>query len=71
MDDLPPFGDPDVARALNRELGVGELYRLRGDLAEVSLYVSVFRAPHTDTADMRVAWDGLRHSLRALSALPS
>jgi spectinomycin phosphotransferase len=48
-----------------------ELYRLRWDLAEVSLYVSLFRAPHIDTADTRVAWDGLRHSLQALSALPS
>jgi hypothetical protein len=33
MDDLPLFGDPDVARALKRELGVGELYRLRGLMA--------------------------------------
>ena len=48
-----------------------ELYRLRWDLAEVSLYAALFRAPHTDTADTRAAWDGLRHSLEALSALPS
>jgi spectinomycin phosphotransferase len=48
-----------------------ELYRLRWDLTEVSLYVALFRAPHTDTADTRVAWNGLRHSLQALSALPS
>jgi len=33
MDDLPPFGDPDVARALKSELGVAELYRLRGLMA--------------------------------------
>ena len=46
-----------------------ELYRLRWDLAEVSLYTSLFRAPHTVTADTRVAWDGLRSSLEALSAL--
>jgi spectinomycin phosphotransferase len=45
-----------------------ELYRLRWDLTEVSLYVSLFRARHNDTADTRVAWDGLRHSLQALSA---
>jgi hypothetical protein len=45
-----------------------ELYRLRWDLTEVSLYVALFRAPHTDTADTRVAWDGLRRSLQALSA---
>jgi spectinomycin phosphotransferase len=48
-----------------------ESYRLRWDLTEVSLYVSVFRAPHADTADTRVAWDGLRDSLQALSARPS
>jgi hypothetical protein len=48
-----------------------ELYRLRWDLAEVSVYVSLFRAPHADTADTRVVWDGLRHSLQALSAPPS
>jgi hypothetical protein len=27
--DLPPFGDPEVARALKSELGVGELERLK------------------------------------------
>jgi spectinomycin phosphotransferase len=48
-----------------------ELYRLRWDLTEVSLYVALFRAPHVDTADTRVAWDGLCHSLQTLSALPS
>ena len=48
-----------------------ELYRLRWDLTEISLYVALFRAPHTDTADTRTAWNGLRHSLQALSALPS
>jgi spectinomycin phosphotransferase/16S rRNA (guanine(1405)-N(7))-methyltransferase len=46
-----------------------DLYRLRWDLTEVSLYVALFRAPHTVTADTRVAWDGLRNSLQALSAL--
>jgi spectinomycin phosphotransferase len=48
-----------------------ELYWLRWDLTEVSLYVAVFRAPHAGTADTRVAWDGLQHPLRTLSALPS
>jgi spectinomycin phosphotransferase len=48
-----------------------ELYLLRWDLTEVSLYVALFRAPHADTADTRVAWDGLCHSLQTLSALPS
>jgi spectinomycin phosphotransferase/16S rRNA (guanine(1405)-N(7))-methyltransferase len=46
-----------------------ELYRLRWDLTEVSLYISLFREQHTVTADTRVAWDGLRSSLQALSAL--
>ena len=45
---------------------VVELYRLRWDLTEVSLFVAMFRAPHSETADTRVAWDGLRHSLEAL-----
>jgi hypothetical protein len=45
-----------------------ELYRLRWDLTEVSLYIALFRAPHSDTADTRVAWDGLSHSLQALRA---
>ena len=43
-----------------------ELYRLRWDLTEVSLFVAMFHAPHTDNADTRVAWEGLRHSLEAL-----
>jgi hypothetical protein len=48
-----------------------ELYRLRWDLVEVEADVAQFRRPHSDTADTRVAWDGLRHSLEALSALRS
>ena len=47
-----------------------ELYRLRWDLSEVSLYVSLFRASHSDTDDTRVAWHGLRHSVQTLSAMP-
>jgi spectinomycin phosphotransferase len=48
-----------------------ELYRLRWDLAEVSVYVAQFRGPHSDTTDTRVAWNGLRHSLKTLSAMRS
>jgi hypothetical protein len=69
--------DPAILRQYATKTGVTplpdllELYRLRWDLTEVSLYVSLFRAPHSDTDDTRVAWDGLRHSLQMLSALPS
>ena len=48
-----------------------ELYRLRWDLTEVSVYVAQFRGPHSDTADTRVALNGLRHSLETLSAMRS
>ncbi len=39
------------------------LYRLRWDLAEIALYVAELRRPHTDTADTRAGWDGLREYL--------
>ena len=43
-----------------------ELYRVRWNLTDVSLFVAMFQSPHEDTADLRVAWDALRHSLDAL-----
>jgi spectinomycin phosphotransferase/16S rRNA (guanine(1405)-N(7))-methyltransferase len=45
------------------DLDLLDLYRLRWDLCEVSLYVSSFRAPHGDTADSNKAWDELTECL--------
>lgn len=35
------------------------LYRLWWDLCEISLYTASFRAPHDDTEDVRLGWQGL------------
>ena len=47
-----------------------ELYRLRWNLTDISLFVAMFRAPHQDTADTQVAWEALCHSLDALRGPP-
>lgn len=39
------------------------LYRLWWVLCEISLFTADFRAPHHDTADRRLAWQGLVHHL--------
>lgn len=44
-------GDPDVL----------ELYRLRWRLAEIGIGTALFRAPHTETADVAKSWDGFVH----------
>jgi spectinomycin phosphotransferase len=36
-----------------------EMYRLAWDLAEIAVYTSDFRRPHTDTEDTREAWANL------------
>lgn len=41
-----------------------ELYRLGWDLADIAAYVAVFRRPHGETADTRLAWDSLGGYLR-------
>jgi spectinomycin phosphotransferase len=51
----PPRAGEDVALSV---------YRLWWDLAEIAIYVEGFRGPHSDSEDMKVAWRGLRHSLR-------
>ena len=38
-------------------------YRLRWGLTDISLYVAWFRRPHGDTADTRLAWEGLQASV--------
>jgi spectinomycin phosphotransferase/16S rRNA (guanine(1405)-N(7))-methyltransferase len=40
-----------------------ECYRLRWDLSEIAVYLSLFQAPHDENADTTTAWDGLCESL--------
>lgn len=47
------------------------LYRLWFDLAEVGGYLSLFHAPHQDTADTRQSWQELQHFLRPAERWPS
>ncbi len=47
------------------------LYRLWFDLAEISEYLTLFRAPHGDTADAAEAWENLRHFLRPAERWPA
>jgi Phosphotransferase enzyme family len=47
------------------------LYRLWCDLAEISEYLTLFRAPHGDTADTAEAWENLRHFLRPAERWPA
>jgi aminoglycoside phosphotransferase (APT) family kinase protein len=47
------------------------LYRLWFDLAEISEYLSLFRAPHGGTADTAEAWENLRHCLRPAERWPA
>lgn len=46
----PAPGDPDALR----------LYRLRWELTDIAGFVALFKAPHDDDADTRIAWDALR-----------
>lgn len=41
---------------------VAELFHAWWDLSEIGEYVRWFRGPHTDTADDRTPWGGLRWS---------
>ena len=47
------------------------LYRLWFDLAEISEYLTLFCAPHGDTADAAEAWENLRHFLRPAERWPA
>lgn len=40
------------------------LYRLWWDLADIGEYLSLFQAPHEDTADTNESWKNLQHLLR-------
>jgi spectinomycin phosphotransferase len=45
-----------------------ELYRLRWDLDDVSVFLAEFRAPHTRTPDTEQAWAGLAGCVERLTA---
>ncbi|WP_242886622.1 phosphotransferase [Actinomadura litoris] len=47
-----------------------DLYRMRWDLDEVSIYVDWFRTPHTRSSDTQEAWDGLLESVANLVNAP-
>jgi spectinomycin phosphotransferase/16S rRNA (guanine(1405)-N(7))-methyltransferase len=51
--------------------GALSLYRLWFDLAEVGGYLSLFQAPHEDTADTRESWKELQRFLRPAERWPS
>jgi spectinomycin phosphotransferase len=61
--------DPSIAAEYAARTGVAiddaalRLYRLWWDLCEISLYTALFRAPHVDSDDTRVAWGGLETHL--------
>jgi len=48
-----------------------ELYRLRWDLAEIAIYVALFRRPHIESADTRESWKNLNHCLNSAGRRPS
>jgi Phosphotransferase enzyme family len=70
-------GEPSLldyyAAATGTEIDDGalSLYRLWYDLAEVGGYLSLFQAPHVDTADTRESWKNLQHFLRPAERWPS
>lgn len=45
-------------------------YRLSWDLAEIALYVALFRAEHTESADAAESWRNLQHFLRPAERWP-
>lgn len=47
------------------------LYRLWFDLAEIAQYLTLFRAPHEDTADTRESWANLQQFLRPAARWPA
>jgi len=48
-----------------------DLYRLRWDLADLCLYVALFRAPHAATADAEESWRNLNACLDHLGSMSS
>lgn len=60
-----------AATGIEIDDGALSLYRLWFDLAEVGGYLSLFRAPHEETADTRQSWQELQHFLRPAQRWPS
>jgi aminoglycoside phosphotransferase (APT) family kinase protein len=62
-------GDPQILKVYEEKTGVTPLddtlalYRLRWDLTEIAIYISIFRGPHRGTSDTSTAWAGLRQHL--------
>jgi aminoglycoside phosphotransferase (APT) family kinase protein len=48
-----------------------DLYRLKWDLAEVAIYITQFRRPHTESADARESWKNLTDFLNPADRWPS
>ena len=68
-EDILPGGEGDVPAALHGLLR--DLMLAVRDLAEISEYLTLFRAPHGDTADAAEAWENLRHFLRPAERWPA
>ena len=47
------------------------LYRMWYDLAEIGGYLSLFRGPHSETADTAESWSNLQHFLRPAERWPA
>jgi hypothetical protein len=62
---MPVDDDPEAAsrytRETSRQLDPAALdfFRLRWDLADLASFTATLRAPHTDNADTRKAYEGL------------
>ncbi len=69
-------GDGGVVAAYREATGTDvlpsmlDLYRLRWDLADLALYVALFRAPHTVTADVEESWTNMNDCLDRLARRP-
>jgi spectinomycin phosphotransferase len=62
---MPVDDDPEAASRYTQETGrqldpaALEFFRLRWDLADLASFTATLRAPHTDNADTRKAYEGL------------
>ena len=69
--------DASLLRAYTAATGVEpdqdalSLYRLWYDLAEIGGYLSLFRAPHRQSADTAESWKNLRHFLQPAERWPA
>jgi hypothetical protein len=68
---VPPKQVLDGGLAWNFHVPRRPLYGLWFDLAEISEYLTLFRAPHGDTADTAEAWENLWHCPRPAGRWPA